>query len=175
MPISCRVAKNGHKRQTPHPPLSRSPFPSRGRLTESATLNLKQTARRSSYLTFGRYACGNNIPTTRLRSAELEARGTKGCPLGTLLSPISCRVARNGHPKHNLIFFRVAKNEHKKIINQNQSIRCSPHQSADKRLPASPLEKPNGLWTPRPRSFAAHPIVSFSSEAKNSYGVFVRG
>ena len=111
MPISCRVARNGHKRQTPHPPLSRSPFPSRGRLTESATLNLKQTARRSSYLTFGRYACGNNIPTTRLRSAELEARGTKGCPLGTLLSPISCRVARNGHLKHILTIFPCSKEQ----------------------------------------------------------------
>ena len=67
-PISCRVARNGHKRQTPHPPLSRSPFPSRGRLTESATLNLKQTARRSSYLTFGRFVFAHNIPTTRLKA-----------------------------------------------------------------------------------------------------------
>ena len=71
--------------------------------------------------------------------------GTKGCPLGTFSSYILCRVAKNGHPKHFLtILFRVTKNRHKKIINQSQAIRCSPHQSADKRLTASPLEKPNG-------------------------------
>ena len=91
--------------------------------------------------------------------------GTKGEPLGTLLSPISCRVARNGHPKHNLIFFRVAKNEHKKIINQNQSIRCSPHQSADKRLPASPLEKPNG------RGDSPHPFSIHSTRVATSIAV----
>ena len=51
----------------------------------NATLNLKQTARRSSYLTFGRYACANNIPTTRLRSAELEVGVPRGNPLARFL------------------------------------------------------------------------------------------
>ena len=69
----------------------------------NATLNLKQTARRSSYLTFGRYACANNIPTTRLESAELGA-GSKGLALGSFSSPILCGIT---------------KNRHKKIINQN--------------------------------------------------------
>ena len=45
----------------------------------NATLNLKQTARRSSYLTFGCYVCANDIPTTRI-----EARSWRyGYQVGT--------------------------------------------------------------------------------------------
>ena len=51
MPISCRVARNGHKRQTPHPPLSQSPFPSRGRLISPMPHN-KKTVTQSSHRLF---------------------------------------------------------------------------------------------------------------------------
>ena len=47
-------------------------------------LNLKQTARRS-HVTFGRYVFTNNIPTTRLKSAELEAGVPRGNPLARFL------------------------------------------------------------------------------------------
>ena len=73
------------------------------------TLNLKQTARRSSFLTFGRYVCAYKIPATRLKSAESES-GSKGLALGLFLSPISFQIERNRHQKHNLtILFRAAK------------------------------------------------------------------
>ena len=54
-------------------------------------------------MTLTRIDFANKIPTTRLRSAELEA-GSKGLALGFFSSSILCEITKNRHLKHNLTF-----------------------------------------------------------------------
>ena len=46
----------------------------------NVTLKLKQTARRSSYLTFGRYVFANDIPTTRIKARSWRLGYQGGTP-----------------------------------------------------------------------------------------------